>query len=186
MKSKRQDKEVGQQISQNPEEPEGIPFLVKGNLIAELQNLTDERIILDFDSIETNQLSLLERARLFVKLKFSKPDASNSSLSAQLTQVKHKKTRHLMVSDSVLPSKQALIKICREKLNIEHSAFKLTGLPSFKDRIVLAIYIYHKLIKGSVPRQDLESMLGVGVERALLEDFSDLLSERPTLLSELN
>ena len=54
MKSKRSDKECQLKSSGNQEEAEGIPFLVKGNLIAELQNLSDERVILDFDAIETN------------------------------------------------------------------------------------------------------------------------------------
>ena len=92
-----------------------------------------------------------------------------------------------MVSDSVLPSKQALIKICRDKLNIEHSAFKLTGLPCFKDRIIMAIYIYYKLVgDNNMTRKELEHRFGPEVESGLLEKFAVHLGDRASLQSELD
>ena len=46
-----------------------------------------------------------------------------------------------MVSDSVLPSKTRLIKLCKTTYKIDHSSLKLTGIESFKDRVILAMYI---------------------------------------------
>jgi hypothetical protein len=48
-----------------------------------------------------------------------------------------------MISDSVLPSKKVLLEICKDQLKIDHSAIiSNKALPSIKDRIMLAIYVY--------------------------------------------
>jgi hypothetical protein len=72
--------------------------------------------VLDFDVVETSSLTLLERAKLFVKLKFDpKKDRKRDrkqSLKEIISNIKHKTTRHNMISESVLPTKKHLTSIC--------------------------------------------------------------------------
>ena len=77
----------------------------------------DARLVLDFDVIETSSLTLLERAKLFIKLKFGgdkgdKKRDTKQSLKEIISNIKHKTTRHNMISDSVLPTKKRLLTIC--------------------------------------------------------------------------
>ena len=51
-----------------------------------------------------------------------------------------------MPSDTVLPSKSILIKICKTELNIDYSKLNLNKMPSLKDRIIFAIYMHHVLL----------------------------------------
>ena len=95
----------------------------------DLQNLCAENcnLLLDFDAIETNQLGLLERARLFVMLKYG---VEATSVKQMFNNSKFKTTRHIMPSDSVLPSKSFLIKICKTKLKFDYHKFNLGKIPS--------------------------------------------------------
>ena len=164
---------------------------MKSNLISEVQDLGNpnttvddkSRAVLDFDSIETNQMSLIERARLFVHLRHgagARPSdreaASKRAVEHQtsiknfFSAVKFKTIRHTMVSDSVLPPKGELIQVCQNVYKVNHSKLKLTGLASLKDRVIMAIYIAAK-VQG---------------EEDLLAEFKRALGSRETLVSELD
>ena len=68
-------------------------------------------MVLDFDIVETSQLTLLERAKLFIKLKYcmeQKKRAKKLTFKELVQTIKFKTTRHNFISDSVLPSKSAL------------------------------------------------------------------------------
>jgi len=84
MKSKCKDKVVGKTVQSQ------LPFLpgllVKANLIKEIQELRSEedaKIVLDFDIAETEQLTLLERAKLFVKLKYTSTNKEKKRVQKQ-------------------------------------------------------------------------------------------------------
>lgn len=79
-----------------------------------------------------------------------------------------------MVSESILPSKGELIKVCREKYKLDHSKLDLQGIPILKDRVVMAIYIAEMLQK----EPELVS------EEDTLGAFQEILGTRKTLQDE--
>ena len=118
---------------------------MKGNFIPELQDTETTsqgpqsqiwRTALDLDAIETSQLSLLERAQLFVKLKFGQPlqepprqGGARPSLKELFNQTKFKTVRNTMLSDSVLPPKGRLIQICKQEYQLDYARLNLIGIP---------------------------------------------------------
>lgn len=46
-----------------------------------------------------------------------------------------------MLSESVLPNKSQLIKVCKENYRLDHAKLQLTGVSTHKDKVVMAIYI---------------------------------------------
>ena len=96
----------------------------KANFLPELQSLKDTsswRIAVDFDAVETSQLSLLERARLFVKLRHSNGMEAKSSAKAMCNEIKFKTVRNTMISEAVLPAKSQLIKVSKEVYSMDHT-----------------------------------------------------------------
>jgi len=81
------------------------------------------------------ELGLLDRARLFVRLENKNKNVKN---------VKHKVTRHFTVDSGLLPSKSVLLEKCRLS-GVEWDKFSFEGIPQIKDKIVMAIYICHKV-----------------------------------------
>ena len=67
------------------------------------------------------------------------------TIKEMFNKVKFKTIRNLVVSESVIPAKGNLIKICKEQYNVSHSQLKLSGLQSLKDRVILAIYMAEKV-----------------------------------------
>lgn len=61
--------------------------------------------------------------------------------------LKFKTTRHVFISEELLPTKGSLLKICKEELFIDFTAFGFDNLPGVKDKIVLAIYITSKVLE---------------------------------------
>ena len=70
--------------------------MVKCNYIPDVQHVDSPKTCLDLDSVEMSTLSLLERAKLYVKL-IGETDKSPR-------QIKHKTTRHSNISETTLPS----------------------------------------------------------------------------------
>jgi len=57
--------------------------------------------------------------------------------------IKHKTTRHFMMSPSVLPSKPELIALCQER-GVDYKKLRLDGIPEVKDRIAMSLLIHAK------------------------------------------
>jgi len=98
---------------------------------------------------------LLERAQLFVKLRFGEAvsrsagdkagqqggNTPKTTLRELFNQTKFKTVRNTMLSDGILPSKGRLIQICKHDYKLEHARLSLSGIPVLKDRVIMAIYI---------------------------------------------
>ena len=78
-----------------------------------------------------------------------------------------------MISDSVLPSKSHLIKICKDTHGLDYTSLGLTGAPCYKDRVILAIFIA-EILKSN--QKSIDS----------LPAFKDLLGSRTKLVKELD
>ena len=50
-----------------------------------------------------------------------------------------------MLSESVLPNKSQLIKVCKENYRLDHAKLQLSGIATHKDKVVMAIYIAEML-----------------------------------------
>lgn len=59
-----------------------------------------------------------------------------------------------MISDAVLPTKSQLIKILKEHLHVDYRLFKLEGLKNIKERIIIMIFIYHKVLREDSQSND--------------------------------
>ena len=94
--------------------------------------------------------------------------------------MKFKTIRHTMVSDCVLPSKTRLIKLCKTTYKIDHSSLKLTGIESFKDRVILAIFM------GAI--LDKQNEEGVSDNSTIPDDpiikFREIIKDRQIYLDE--
>lgn len=62
----------------------------------------------------------------------------------------------------------------------------MLGIPSLKDRVIVAIFMYRKLVPGLLQRSGLQEVFGDNVEKAMVEQFREEVSERPRLFSEFN
>ena len=60
--------------------------------------------------------------------------------------VKFKRTANVLINDSILPSKNELIRVCKEDLNIDYRKIKLKGLVSIKEKIIMIIFMYHLVV----------------------------------------
>ena len=81
--------------------------MIKSNFIEDIQELRapeDAQVVLAFDSTECVFLTLMQRAKLFVKLKYSH-DLRAQKLNQAMRSVKFKKTVNVMVNDQTLPTK---------------------------------------------------------------------------------
>lgn len=47
-----------------------VNFMIKGNYVQEIQDIENTDEILDFNSVQTAQMTLIERAKLFVHLQY--------------------------------------------------------------------------------------------------------------------
>lgn len=65
-------------------------------------------------------LSILERAKLFVKLYYETKFISEEKLIKKL---KFKKQKNLMINEQTLPSKNQLINILKNELHLNYSFF---------------------------------------------------------------
>jgi len=79
------------------------------------------------------------RAKLCVKLLYG-------GSKNKIRSIKFKKSSNVMINESTMPSKSLLIKIVKEKLFLDYRKFKIDGIKSIKDKIVMLIFIYHKMI----------------------------------------
>ncbi|CDW89905.1 UNKNOWN [Stylonychia lemnae] len=152
---RKRDAKKSSKMSTGSTSADGSTSLLKTNYMLEIQDLRtkeDAEILLDFTSIECFLLTLLQRAKLFVKLKYS-----DSDLISSIKEIKFKRTSNVLINDSILPSKLALIKICKEKLQIDYRCFKLLGLKTQKDRIIITLFLYHLLLDKSSVRDYLTS-----------------------------
>ncbi len=110
--------------------------MVPCNLRPDLQRLESKEMCLDFDSVESVELSLMERARVYVKLLCAK--------QRSVKDVKHGTTRHATLDTGVLPSKSVLIALCK-RTQVEWEKFNFPHLRTIKDKLVLSIFISHKV-----------------------------------------
>jgi hypothetical protein len=81
--------------------------MIKSNFIEDIQELwapEDAQVVLAFDSTECVFLTLMQRAKLFVKLKYSH-DLRGQKVNQAMRSVKFKKTVNVMVNDQTLPTK---------------------------------------------------------------------------------
>ena len=62
-----------------------------------------------------------------------------------------------MINEATLPTKGQLIKILKERLFVDYRVFKLEGIKNIKERIILLIFIYHKIVK---PEGDIDGSQG--------------------------
>ena len=81
-----------------------------------------------------------------------------------------------MISESVLPSKSLLIKICREQYKLDHSKLGISGIQILKDRVIIAIFI------AEILRQNTDSAVE---DSNAIEAFKECLGSRSALLTEL-
>ena len=81
-----------------------------------------------------------------------------------------------MISESVLPSKSQLIKICREQDKLDHSKLGISGIQILKDRVIIAIFIAEILRQNTVSAAEENNALGA---------FKECLGSRSALLAEL-
>lgn len=67
----------------------------------------------------------------------------------------------MFISDATLPTKGHLIKIVKEVLFLDYRDFKLPGLKTIKEKIMLLIFIFHKIVGDSAftNRQEMEALL---------------------------
>jgi len=73
----------------------------KSNFLEDIQKLQtseDAQVLLEFDSTECVELSLIQRAKLFVKLKYSL-ELRSQKLKQAIGTLKFKKTSNLMIND---------------------------------------------------------------------------------------
>ena len=98
--------------------------------------------MLDFDSTEAARLSILERARIFVMLRYG---TKHKTVKQMFNASKFKTTRHLMLNEVTLPPKNVLIDVCRSELCFDYTKVKLARMVSLKDRVIMAIYMHHKI-----------------------------------------
>lgn len=61
--------------------------------------------------------------------------------------IKFKGTANVMLNDMTLPSKNVLNQFSKETLRLDYKGFKVEGIKSIKDRIILMLYCYHKVLK---------------------------------------
>ena len=85
----------------------------------------------------------MQRAKLFVKLKYSH---ANTNIKEKVRSIKFKKLSNVMINDQTLPTKGQLIKILKEQLFVDYRSFKMNNLKNIKERIILLIFIYHKVL----------------------------------------
>jgi hypothetical protein len=85
----------------------------------------------------------LQRAKLFVKLKYG--DMKSKTLMDKIRSIKFKKSANQFISDGSLPNKGQLINITKEELFVDYKLFKVPGLKSIKERVILLIFIFHKI-----------------------------------------
>ena len=99
-------------------------------------------------------MSLLERAKLFVKLqselsksKINKGECSieTQSIKSVFNQTKFKTVRNTIISETTMPSKSLLVKTCKEVYGLDYTKLGLNGLTVAKDRVIMAIYIAEQL-----------------------------------------
>lgn len=64
-------------------------------------------------TLNNMQLTLLDRAKLYIKFLFK--------TCADFKSLKFKQGRYLNLNDNILPSKPKLIDMCRHKLYLEHT-----------------------------------------------------------------
>lgn len=88
-------------------------------------------------------LSLMQRAKLFVKLYYQ---AKCKRIKDSVRNLKFKKQPNVTINEATLPTKTQLIKILREDLFVEHQEFRLPGVKSIKERLILILFIYHKIL----------------------------------------
>jgi hypothetical protein len=95
----------------------------------------------------------MQRAKLFVKLNYQ-AERAGMSLKEKVRTIKFKRQSNILINDNTLPTKSQLIKICKERLFIDYREFKADGIKNIKDKIILLMFIYHKLIKKEVSNRE--------------------------------
>jgi hypothetical protein len=85
-----------------------------------------------------------------------------------------------MISDSTLPTKSALIRILKQQLYVDYRQFKLEGLKNIKERIILLIFVYHKVLKDArTDREDVVKEIKQQAVNILGGDNADFDHEIP-------
>lgn len=95
-------------------------YMAKSNFNIDIQDLRtkeDAQVVLDLSSVECAMLTLLQRAKLFVKLYYQE---SKSSRNKGIKNVKFKKGSNQIISEHTLPTKNQLIKILKEQLHMDY------------------------------------------------------------------
>ncbi|TNV74091.1 hypothetical protein FGO68_gene13547 [Halteria grandinella] len=164
---------------------------MNSNFQMDIQSLTGPehgKIVLSLDSQECVFLSLLQRAKLFVKLIYSQ---KCKTLKETVRNIKFKKQSNVFISDSTLPNKSQLIKIVKDELFLDYRQFKVEGVKSIKEKIILLIFIFHKVVSQQISTfQNRSEMYEQLLQNCLLvyeqeKSESDLIKLKPeVLLSE--
>jgi len=115
---------------------------LKSNFMPSLQELKDSpkvgmQKLLDLKDEMFSPLSLLDRAKLFVK--FLTLTNTNSTINS----IKFRTTKNLTLTDATLPSKAVIFQLGHLAYGLEKSH---TLQLSEKDAMILLIYVYNKIV----------------------------------------
>ena len=89
------------------------------------------------------------------------------------------------LSDNLIPSKSILIKICKNEYRVDHGSLQLVGMPQFKDRVIMTIYVASK-VQGCQNKQISEIMDQFEKYLETQEESQELLNELQTYRASLN
>jgi hypothetical protein len=70
------------------------------------------------------------------------------TLKDQVRAIKFKKQSNVLINESSLPNKSQLIKIVKEEFHLDYRLFKVDGIKSIKDRIILLIFVTSKILEN--------------------------------------
>eukprot|EP00347_Sterkiella_histriomuscorum_P010411 403376406 len=169
--NRKRDNKQARKMSSGSTSADGQAAFYKTNFKKQIQDLItkdDTNIVLDFLALDSKCISLIERAKLFVKLKYSEKD-----FISEIRAIKFKQTVNNMISNNLLPKKSTLIQICKEELQIDYRKLKFKGLNSIKDRIILVIFMYNKVVSIQKKQNFLEQELIKQRQLEMRVDISD-------------
>lgn len=151
-----------------------IGHILKSNFnpdIQSLESVEDSKVVLQFDSVECALLTLMQRAKLFVKLRYQRHRLFKAMELVRA--VKFKRQSNVMINESTLPTKGQLIKILKEELYLDYRLLEAPGIASIKERIILMIFMRHAVLSDEKEIGSREQLTKILSERTGLPHAGD-------------